>query len=386
MTQDSRRRLGSRREVSPGTWQVRVSRGYRGDGRQRTATRTVHGTAQDADAEIVRLAAEMGRSPTLGDPMTLDEYFWGVFLPDREATTTRANANAYRSNYRNHIAPWLGEMDVAAITNLDVRRWVDGLPPQSAPDYVRELRAILNQARFDHVIPESPMDGYRYRMPRGRDTTPRPVWGPPEVMEALSRPAFRDSQLFCLWAVMVGGGLSRSEALALDWEDFSWTEVTGMDGASHWVATVPIRRAVTAQDGVKEPKNSRRYRSVPIPQLFADPLHARRGAGPICQSERYAKAGNVPTGRRLDPHRIPAKWRGYFGEGKPLHGMPFVWLNRMRATYATIMQGAGVDSTVINAMQGRSANSQVLYSNYLNPGSDTFARAADVMQRRVAGI
>ena len=45
-----RRSVGSRREIKDGVWQVRVSVGYRPDGSQRVVSRTVHGTAQDADA------------------------------------------------------------------------------------------------------------------------------------------------------------------------------------------------------------------------------------------------------------------------------------------------------------------------------------------------
>lgn len=385
MKDDSRNKLGSKREIRPGVWEIAVASGRRRDGSMRRKYRTIHGTEQDADAEIIRLAADMGRSPTIGDGMTMDDYFWGVFLPDREATTTNATSKTYERHYRNHIAAHFGQRDIGSITYTDVRRWVDELPPQSAPQYTRTMRAILNQAHYDGIIPESPMEGRRFRMPRGRDTTPQPVWGPSEVMDALSRPTFHDAQLFGLWAAMVGAGLSRSEALGLDWEDFTWSEVTGMDGKEHWAASVPIRRAVTTEDGVKEPKNSRRYRSVPIPPLFADALHEHAGTGPICQSERYAKDGNRPTGNRLDPHRIPQKWKSYFAPGKCLDGLPFVHLNRMRATYATIMQGAGVDSTIINSMQGRSSNSQVLYSNYLNPGSDTYFDAASAFQRRVMG-
>ena len=51
----------------------------------------------------------------------------------------------------------------------------------------------------------------------------------------------------------------------------------------------------------------------------------------------------------------------------------------MRATNATMMQSAGVDSTVINAMQGRSRDSKVLYSNYLSPYQETFDSAGRAM-------
>lgn len=377
--------VGHVKQVRPGVWEVSVSHGYRQDGTRRVAYRTVRGTEAKAQEERIRLAAEMGVNPRLGDPMTLDDYYWGVYSPDRHATTTNANAKTHDSNYRNHIAPELGQRDIGSITYQDVRRWVDGLPPQSAPNYVRTLRSVLAQARYDGVIAESPMEGRRFRMPMGRDTTPRPVWGAEEVAEALSRPLFRSSQLFALWCLMCGGGLSRSEALAVDWEGIGWSEALGMDGRSHRTAYVSIDSAVTSMDGTKGPKNSRRYRTVPVPPVFADRLWEVRGSGPVCQSMRHTTAGPMPSGRRLSPDRIPGKWRELFEDGGALHGMPYVWLNRMRATYATLMQGAGVDSSVINAIQGRSSNSEVLYSNYLNPRQETFVRAADAMQRGVMG-
>lgn len=380
-----RSRAGSIGQVGEGLWEVSCSHGYREDGSRRVAYRFVRGPESKAEEERIRLVAEMGRNPRLGDPMTLDEYYWGIYSPDRHATTTVANAKTHDSNYRNHVADALGHMDIGSITYQDVRRWVEGLPPQSAPNYVRTLRSVLAQARYDGFIQDSPMDGRRFRMPKGRDTTPRPVWGAREVAEALGRPDFRRSQLFGLWCLMCGGGLSRSEALAIDWESIRWDEALGMDGRTHRTAYVSIDAAVTPMDGVKGPKNSRRYRTVPVPSVFADRLWEVRGSGPVCQGERHTSGGNVPTGHRLSPDRVPGKWRSYFEEGGCLHGLPFVWTNGMRATNATLMQGAGVDSTLINAMQGRSSNSEVLYGHYLNPRQDSFERAADAMQRRVIG-
>lgn len=380
-----RSRAGSIGQVGEGLWEVSCSHGYREDGSRRVAYRFVRGPESKAEEERIRLVAEMGRNPRLGDPMTLDEYYWGIYSPDRHATTTVANAKTHDSNYRNHVADALDHMDIGSITYQDVRRWVEGLPPQSAPNYVRTLRSVLAQARYDGFIQDSPMDGRRFRMPKGRDTTPRPVWGAREVAEALGRPDFRRSQLFGLWCLMCGGGLSRSEALAIDWESIRWDEALGMDGRTHRTAYVSIDAAVTSMDGVKGPKNSRRYRTVPVPSVFADRLWEVRGSGPVCQGERHTSGGNVPTGHRLSPDRVPGKWRSYFEEGGCLHGLPFVWINRMRATNATLMQGAGVDSTLINAMQGRSSNSEVLYGHYLNPRQDSFERAADAMQRRVIG-
>lgn len=357
--------VGSVRELSPGTWQVRVSRGYRRDGSRRTVSRCVSGTERDARVEAARLATAMGRDAYAGDPMTLAEWYLGVFLPSKEATCTRATVEFYRNAWR-YIEPEFGGVAVGDLTNTAIQRWILTLPPKSAPHYARALRAALNAAAFDHVIQESPMGPqYRFRMPR-RDTRPLPVWGPAEVRDALER--LQGHDLYPLWLVMVGGGLSESEALAVDRERVEWA-----DTPTGTMARVYVDRAYTALDGMKEPKNARRYRATIMPPMFAEPLRRAIGgtSGPLLTCRRGRNAG-----RRMGVAGAGAMWRRLFDEGHRLAGMPYVTLNRMRATYSTMMQLAGVDSTIINAMQGRSANSRVLYSNYLNPFEASFASAA----------
>lgn len=367
-----RSKLGSKKQVKPGVWQIRVSAGYKKDGSQRRASRTIHGTERDADMAIARLADEMGRRPTLGDSYSLDDYFWGKFVPGREVTTTITNVKNHIGNYRNHIEPYFGQWDIGEIDNRAVQQWIYGLPPQSAPCYVRTLRAVLNQARFDHVIDTSPMADFQFKMPRGRKTAPLPVWGVQEVADCLMR--LEGNRLYPLWLVMVGGGLSRSEAHYNDWEDIKWVRITDIDGEGHWTAYVPVTGACVCNDGMKEPKNDRRYRTAPIRPIFADPLHEYVSTGPLLKSMQ---------GTRLSPGYIDVLWKKLFDEGQPLEGMPFVGMNRMRATYATLMQEAGVESSIINAMQGRSKDSPILYTNYLNPGKSTFVAAAGKMEKLV---
>lgn len=194
---ESRSKLGTKREIKPGVWEIGVSCGYREDGTRRYAWRRVRGNEVQADAAIVKLADEMGRCLSTGDSMTLDTYFWGYFSPAKHATTTNANANTYDSHYRSHIAPHFGHWDLNDIGNIEIQRWINDLPPQSAPNYVRTLRAILNQAHFEHWKIDAPMGGdYRYKMPKGRRNAPLPVWGAYEVAQALER--LKGEQL-CHW-------------------------------------------------------------------------------------------------------------------------------------------------------------------------------------------
>ena len=368
-TTKNRSKLGHKKEIRPGVWRIEVSSGYRDDGSQRKVVGTVYGTEEDAQAEIYRSALLMKRYVKLGSGTTLDEYFWTSFAPGRRATTTRANAETCESVYRCHIAPHFGSWKLESIDNIAVQQWIYTLPPQSADTYARVMRTIMNQAHFDHLIAESPMgEGYSFKYPRGKDRTPLPVWDSYDVLDCMER--LRGHRLFPLWLVMVGGGLSRSEALGLDWEDISFASVLGLDGAEHHVASAAIGRAYTSRDGMKEPKNQRRYRQLRIQPPFSDELYAVRSLGPICKGTR---------GRRMSANYLPKVWKKLFERGGLLEGMPFVGINRMRATYATLMQSAGVDSTVINAMQGRSRDSRVLYSNYLSPYPATFEKAGRAM-------
>ena len=287
---------GGKRRLPNGTWEVRVSSGYTSDARQRRVSRVVD-TETEADVMRVRLSAEMGRAPRMGDRLTLDQYFWGVFMPRKRATRTRDTVRFHESNYRTHIGPVFGCDDLTAITWSRIRSWASLLPAQSAPAYVRTIRAVLRSAWEDERLPDEPMRG-RLELPR-RDTRPMPVWDAETVSEALRR--LRGSDIEALALVMVGSGLSASESRERDWSDFG-------EGC----LSVSMDTVYTETGGIKEPKNPRRYRTVPIlPSCAARLMELRRGGGPICVSKR---------GTRMSPRTVSERWRVMFDPGGRLGG------------------------------------------------------------------
>lgn len=353
-----RSRLGTKTQMPNGRWKVTVTHGYRRDGRRRKSCVTVD-TEEEADAAIVRLASDMGVTPTMGDPMTLDSYFWGVFLPRKRASRTKATADYYASAYRTHVSPTFGSMDVAGIPKSAIRSWAAQLPPQSAQSYVRALRAVLRSAWEDGLIPDEPMRG-RLDLP-SRDTRPGPVWTAEQASEAITR--WRGSDIESLCLVMLGAGLSISEARACDWEDLSGdcSEVT-VDGA------------YTDRDGMKGPKTPRRYRTVPVLPVCASRLRELRGTGPICVNRR---------GQRMGPRTTPKRWSALFDSGA-MGDLPFIKMKRLRATHETLMLRAGVPDALNSAIHGHSQ--KVAYSNYLAPVSadavGASAAASDLISPR----
>ena len=376
----ARRKIGNKTVLPDGRILVRVSRGTSLAGTQRTLSRVVD-TDDEAERTIAELAVRLGASPLAGERATLGWYFPALFLPGRRGTVTNAMMRQYESVWRCHVAPAFARVPMADITHAAVQAWLYTKTRPTAEKCVRVLRAVMGQARMDGCTDNRVMED-RYRMPAGT-RRPGPVWGADEVARAL--PVVRRTDLGRLWAVMVGGGAGREEAYALYERDLAYTPVTrmGPDGPEEgWVATAVVDDAVTPDDGRKPPKNDRRYRTLVIPDPFATLLHDTRAEdpdAPICQMA----VSSVPQAwRRLwEPRRDgrepgPGSWRGAMLET----GVPFVPINRMRATHETLMQQAGVQDTLNAALHGRS-NVQTGYRHYLAPGSPSAAAAAEALGR-----
>ena len=367
---------GHIREVRPGVWEVSVQHGLRRDGSPRVAYRTVHGTEADADRERDRLAAEMGVARTLGDRLTLDDYFWGTFVPRKEASRTRATVDFYTSAYRMQIADAFGQLDVGSIPKPAIRTWAAQLPAQSAPAYVRALRAVLRSAWEDGLIAEEPMRG-RLDLP-SRDTRPKAVWTAEQTSDALSR--LRGVDIEPLALVMAGSGLSASESRSLSWSDLSED-----------CSEVRVGDAYTQRDGIKAPKNPRRYRTAPIMPVCAERLRELRSTGPLVLNRR---------GHRMSPATVSRRWKAlFFGPRcdlatreelgpEPLWGLPWIKMSRLRATHETMLLRAGVSDALNSAIHGHSQ--KVSYSNYLAPASAEAVQAAKVanglLERRVPSL
>lgn len=110
-SENSRSKLGSKREVAPGKWVIRVQAGFRADGHVRRVSRTVHGTETEADIAIAQLARELGVSQAAHAGVTLDMYYWGVFRDspsNRGKPRSKASLREYDGQMDNYISPVLG--------------------------------------------------------------------------------------------------------------------------------------------------------------------------------------------------------------------------------------------------------------------------------------
>ena len=113
------------------------------DGRERSKTFTRRPDAvryaSSVEADLLR---GTWRDPRAGRRLLAswaDEYFEGA-LHKRPTTLARD-----RNVYETHIGPKLGSMPLAAITPLDVRRFVEGLASSLAASTVRTYYGVLRR-------------------------------------------------------------------------------------------------------------------------------------------------------------------------------------------------------------------------------------------------
>lgn len=329
-------------------WEVQACRGYREDGRQRRVSRRVHGTLRDAQALAVRLDIEMGANPSLGMLATLDSYFDGVFIPGRSDLDPKTLDN-YRTIWRVHVSPRFGSHPLAEPHPAEVQAWVSSMSRGTAMHAAKLLRSVLRDAFYMGILPSEPMRR-PLRYPRAKDGK-LDVWDGSEVLYVLSR--LHGHRLLPLVTVMVGAGLRRSEALALSWEDMSF---------SPGYVRMTIDKAARREDGGT--KNAGSVRVVAVMEPFASILEGCRGEGPICA---ISEAG------------VRSLWPRLFHAGMPLEGMRYIPMKQLRATNTTLMHEAGVPDTTLSMVHGHT-DVRTDYRHYIAPTSTAADSAAKMLQ------
>lgn len=361
---------GTKREIRPGVWEVCVAKGYREDGQPRREYRYVEGTESDADEARVLLAADMGRSASLGNKATLADY-WPAFEQKLRAKgVSNATLDDYGLSWRSAVKPEFGGLRWSQLAFRDIQAWVLTMGRSQAEHAVRFLRRYINSAIDDELCDVNPLDHRRIDYPIERVdplAPPAPMWGPHHVAEALGR--LEGDRMEPLVLAMLGGGLRVEEAIPLWWQDLEFDQVTLMDGSDGLMCHASIYKAWTPRDGLHGTKNRFSTRVVPIPEPFSSRLYGLAVEGP--RAPLYA----------LSPSNVRRDWARLFKPSGPLSGLPRVKMKDMRAIHETLMQDAGALDTVNARMHGRT-NVQTGYRHYLRP-SAALDSAAQAMGERV---
>lgn len=382
---------GSKRERSPGVWELRV---YLGDRRQ--VSRTHRGDERSADRALARLVVEVDDgeherepAPDRDDP-TLAEWLEAWFARESPDWSPTSTATA-RSHIDHHIAPELGDLRLSEIRLRDVELWIrdlrdrKGLAPATVIRVFGVLRSSLEQAERWELIARNP--AARAQLPRVRYEEPR-VPTAADLVDALqAAPTIHHRTLF--WLAAATGG-RRGQLVGLRWSDLDLGD-----------GLVTFHRAVVKVPGgitVKEPKGGRPIRAA-LDDATIEVVRAyrrHRQAQALSAGIGRLRPGSYvftrdPAGR--DPwypdtaSKMWAEVRDARGEPERagelgpllLPGLQGVRLHDLRHAHATLLIAAGVDRRTV---AGRLGHAQVSTTDrYTHPVTDADRAAAAIMGR-----
>ena len=396
MSNGSRRRLGSLRQLPNGKWYARITRGCKVDGSPRRLTKTFD-TKADAETWLMAKSVEMGNDEMTGAGITL-KALWKVYKHSRLEELAKSTQVGYIYQMKHNVIPAIGGMDVSAITHGDIQRMLDGMTPSVARLAKSTLSAVLTfgvrngmlaenvMRRAPFVLPER--SGYAASESDVWDTDPfaaieegRDVWDAKTALKCMGK--IRGLPLEPVWLCCVGGGLRVEEAFALRKMDVrrivgSFSEW----GQEIWVTQVAVHHATTREERRKATKNAHSVGIVPLLEPFGERLweivrELPERDSPICKLAATKQNRNW----RLMFEQPPDEWPKRMADSRKVRGalykMPYIPLSKMRNTHTTLCQEAGMLDSMNQSMHRNTG--AVQQRHYLRP--DTTEAAIDVSRK-----
>lgn len=363
---------GSIRQRGRDSWQLRVYLGTDPEtGRQRWATRTVHGSQRFARSQLQELVEEAGyarlRAGTLAD--LLDRWFEAA-SPGWALTTVSHT----RSVIDCYLKPNLGHLPVAKLTTEDIDDFYAHLLRAGgrndrplAPGTVARVHGVLHRAlaqaiRWDWIWLNPAANASRPRVPPAEIRPP----SPDQVARLLDAVRQKDPALFCFLRLAASTGARRGQLLALRWTDIDWDRA----------AVAFSRSLVQGPDGPElRPTKSHRTHRADLDRVTLDVLighrdrvDARASQDRVELSEDAFIFSTQPDGRRpWQPNWVTKR----FIARRRAAGVERFRLHDLRHFMATQMLAAGIPiATVAQRLNHARASTTLNVYAHAVPGGD----------------
>lgn len=271
--------------------------------------------------------------------MLLKTYADVAYWPTRDlAPSTLAG---YLSDWRNHVLPRWGNVDMADIRATDIEAWLAPMTRGQAANSLACLRRILRKAERDDLIDidptrksiELPKERVPYRPKvldlKGARAVLRGFWGHP--LEG--------------WIIIsLCSGPRRCESTALLRRDFNGRE--GFYRVNKGLQTVAGK---TVEWFTKTPHS---VRTPYLPRFATARLREIWKSGPLCQDA---------DGTRMSPDKVARLYRAHCAS----RGLPFVPPTNLRHSYVGLALASGAPMWWVQQQLGHAGGSSTLEAHYL---------------------
>lgn len=364
---------GSVYQLPDGRWVTAVSLGYVGGKRKR---KVLYGkTRKEVVEKLKKLERDIDAGLQATDERQTVEQFVTHWLSDVVAQRVRPKTlHSYKQVTRLHVVPLLGSKRLTKLTPQDIQAVLsqkreEGLSPRTVA-YIRAvISMMLEQALKWGLVSRNVAK--LVSPPKGKGATFQPLSfaQSKHLLESIKGERFE-----AIYQVALLLGLRRGEVLGLKWEDVDLER-----------RTLSIRRAVTEISGtihISEPKTATSRRVLPLPEILAVALRARRAE----QEAEWALVGK------------PEKEEGYLfatRNGTPYHprnmvrafhtllkraGLPRVRFHDLRHSCASFLAAANVPPRVAMEILGHS-DIRLTMELYSHVFDESKREVADTMDR-----
>lgn len=369
---------GTKRQKSPGVWEIRVYVGRDPiSGKKKQISRTVHGPAKVADAALRDLVESLapGRADGLGVTFSqlLDRWLAECERMELSPTTMRN----YRSQVKNVLRPRLGKVEVSRLTAKHLDDLYGAMRSAGkAPKTIRNLHATISSA-----LHQAERWGWVRQNVAELSKPPRVTQrrlGPPtiEVVKSLiSAAEDRDPNLAPLLMLAALTGMRRGELCALRWSDIRTDS-----------GQLEVTRSIVVVPGGVAEKSTKtdRERHVALDDVGMAVLQLHRTH--VEDLASIVRCAVLPTSFVFSPEPDgsapyrPDTVTSFFIAVRDGLGLRDVRLHDLRHFTATQLIGAGVDVRTVAGRLGHSDPSLTLRT-YAHVLEERDREAANVMGR-----
>ena len=378
-------RGSKRRGRRTGSWELRLEVGFDPlTGRRIQRSRTIEGTAKEADAALAEWITEANRGHVGTGSRTVAQLLTEGIDQAASEGLERSTIQGYRRVARCQIEPALGKRKVHAVTAEELDRFYRALAAQGyAAGTIKQCHAVLRRvfrtAERWGWVSRSPVPQARPPMVKSIDPIPVPVVMIPQLIECARE---TDPILAMIVVMAADTGARRGELLALRWSKIDFA-----------AGTVTIDSAIGEDNHssyIKGPKNGRE-RTVELTPYALAALRTHRtwqiemalrfGVG-LCDDPYLFNSRTAPDGSH---YRLPSNVTAGFAALRDRLGLPkSVHLHGLRHTHVTQLLDANVPIRNVSGRVGH-RNSSTTMNIYAHWVKETDSLSAGAISERIWG-
>ena len=284
-------------------------------GKPRKKSKNVRGSRAKAEMTRAMLLASIGDTSEVRESMTLDEFFWGLFLPDAKNKIRATTFQGYITHYVNEVQSVFGVKLMCNIKPIQITFWLNSFDTVSKRfEAFKMLRILLNKAVRWDLLDSSPCD--RVEPPRKKKKRPQTLSARHAIFYLNF---FRGHPLEAAVLILIGVGTTRSELVALDYADVS------PDGAVLIDDGVTVVRGKPHHDTTKT-EFRKRVSHMPATMMRRFNEIRLDDDMPICHEK---------NGQRMNPDRVTRLYSKKLEELPP--EIPRIALKNLRHTSLTLV-------------------------------------------------